>query len=91
MYKYAIIIYAIWNIVVFAMFGIDKHKAQRGKWRISERVLMVSAAFMGALGALFGMRVFRHKTHHKKFTIGVPLLLIVNLAVIAGAVYFVLR
>jgi len=58
--KYIILLFAIWNITVFAIYGIDKHKAVRGSRRISEKTLLLTAALMGGLGALFGMVVFRH-------------------------------
>ncbi|MBQ0030456.1 MAG: DUF1294 domain-containing protein [Bacteroidales bacterium] len=64
------------NIVAFAMYGIDKWKAKKSKWRIPEANLLAVAAFGGALGAWLGMKTFRHKTQHKKFIIFVPLFLI---------------
>jgi len=77
----AAIIFAVWNIIVFAAYGADKHKAKGDKRRISESTLLLMAALMGGPGALLGMRVFRHKTKHLKFTIGIPLLLAMNIAV----------
>jgi uncharacterized membrane protein YsdA (DUF1294 family) len=71
----------LWNFIVFIMFGIDKRKARRSKWRISESALLLSAALMGGIGALFGMRVFRHKTQKLKFKLGVPLLLLLNIGI----------
>ncbi|MEG0899083.1 MAG: DUF1294 domain-containing protein [Oscillospiraceae bacterium] len=82
-----IYILIIWNILVFSIYGIDKYKAQKGKWRISESTLIISAFLMGGLGAIFGMRIFHHKTKHLKFKILVPMALIINTAVILGAVY----
>ena len=79
---FIVIALALWNLIVFFMYGIDKGKAKRNKRRISEKTLILSAAIFGAVGALIGMSVFRHKTNHKKFTLGVPLLLILNIAVI---------
>lgn len=73
---------AIWNIIVFALFGIDKQKAKRGKWRISERTLILCAFLMGAPGAGAGMSVFRHKTKKPLFRICIPLAVIVNLGVL---------
>lgn len=84
---WAISILGVWNIVVFVMYGIDKRKAKRGSSRISERSLLLSAAFIGGPGALLGMSVFRHKTKHAKFVIGVPLLLIMNIAVVVAAAW----
>ena len=69
----------IWNVIVFALFGIDKYKAKRGKWRIKEKTLILCAFFMGAIGAGVGMSVFRHKTKKPMFKICVPLAFFVNL------------
>ena len=68
------------NIVSFVMFGIDKSRAKRRSWRISEAALLISAAVGGSVGAIAGMIVFRHKTKHLKFLIGLPLILIIHLA-----------
>lgn len=75
-------LFLIWNAVVFLMYGLDKFKAKRHIWRISEKVLLGSAFFGGAVGAALGMAVFRHKTRKYKFTVGVPLAIIFNIAVI---------
>ena len=85
----AVLIIAVWNVTVFAIYGLDKRKAKHGSRRVSEKTLMTAAALIGGLGALVGMYVFHHKTKHLKFVIGVPLLLIMNIAVvIAAAAYF---
>ncbi len=78
-----IIILAIINIIAFVMYGIDKLKAKMGAWRIPEATLLGIAFIFGALGAYLGMKVFRHKTKHKQFYIGVPLMLILQIAFIA--------
>lgn len=65
------------NIVAFAMYGIDKSKAKKKRWRISEASLLSMAFLGGAYGAWLGMRVFHHKTRHKKFQILVPLAAVV--------------
>ena len=75
------------NIVAFAAYGIDKRKAQKGKWRIPESTLLLLAFFGGAPGALMGMRAFRHKTKHRKFKILVPLFLILQLALAGWLIY----
>lgn len=69
------------NIVAFVMYYLDKQKAKKDKWRTPESALIGVAALGGSIGALLGMKVFRHKTKHKKFTIGVPLILIIQVAV----------
>lgn len=73
------------NLVAFTAYGVDKWKAKKDKWRIPEKTLILLAAIGGALGAYAGMRYFRHKTQHKKFTICVPLFLILW---IIGLVWF---
>lgn len=68
------------NVIAFLVYGIDKLKAKRGKWRIPESTLLQLAAIGGSIGAWLGMKVWHHKTMHKKFQYGVPLLLILQLA-----------
>lgn len=87
--RYQIILAALLlvNIVAFAAYGIDKRKAQKGRWRISESTLLLLAFFGGALGALLGMRVFHHKTKHWKFKILVPMFLILQFA-LAGWLFY---
>ena len=63
------------NIIAFAMMGIDKGRAKRGAWRISEKALFISALIGGSIGAICGMQFFRHKTKHLKFTLGLPAIL----------------
>ena len=69
------------NIIAFTMYGIDKWKAQRNQWRISEKMLLFLAVIGGSAGALAGMYIFHHKTLHKKFTIGVPLILLIQVMI----------
>jgi uncharacterized membrane protein YsdA (DUF1294 family) len=80
MIKYVLIYLAAINIIAFLMMGTDKLKAIKGRWRISEKALFTSALLGGSLGAMLGMRVFHHKTLHKSFTIGMPLIFIAQLA-----------
>ena len=68
------------NLLTFFIYGIDKWKAKRNKWRVPEATLLMLAAIGGSVGALLGMFVFHHKTKHKKFLIGVPLILLAQLA-----------
>ena len=67
------------NLVAFFMYGIDKWKARRSKWRISETMLLVLAVVGGSIGAWLGMKTWHHKTLHKKFRFGVPLILTVQI------------
>lgn len=76
----AIFIYiTVMSILGFALMGVDKHKAQRHKWRISERSIFVVGLLGGGLGVLLGMSLFHHKTKHLKFTLGIPLVVLVNI------------
>ena len=77
-----IIYFVAINVATFLTFGIDKWKAKRSKWRIREAALLALAVLGGSIGALLGMKVWHHKTLHKKFKYGVPAILILQLAVI---------
>ena len=70
------------NVVTFLVYGIDKWKAKKGSWRISKATLLILAVIGGSFGALFGMKVWRHKTMHKKFKYGLPLILLAQIALI---------
>ena len=70
------------NVVTFLVYGLDKWKAKRDAWRISETTLLLLAAAGGSVGALLGMQIFRHKTKHVKFTVGVPAILLVQVALV---------
>ena len=71
------------NVLTFVIYGIDKWKAKQGTWRISEATLLLLAVIGGSIGALLGMKVWHHKTMHKKFKYGLPLILLVQIALIA--------
>ena len=64
------------NVMTFIIYGIDKWKAKKGSWRISEVTLLLLAVLGGSIGALLGMKVWHHKTMHKKFKYGLPLILL---------------
>ena len=82
--KQIIIIYLIAiNVVTFFLYGIDKWKAKRSKWRIPEATLLGLAVIGGSIGAWLGMKVWHHKTLHKKFKYGLPLILLAQIALIA--------
>ena len=70
------------NVATFFMYGIDKWKAKRSKWRISEATLLGLAIIGGSIGAWLGMRVWHHKTMHKKFQFGIPLIIVAQIALI---------
>ena len=64
------------NITSFLLYGIDKYKAKKGRWRISEATLLLMAVIGGSIGAWGGMRIWHHKTMHKKFKYGIPVIII---------------
>ncbi len=88
MEKWLILAYAVINIVVFCMYGIDKYKATHKKWRIPETTL-IGAAVFGVIGALAGMYVFHHKTKKPKFYITVPVILVLEVAAAVSLYLFV--
>ena len=67
------------NAVAFLLMLVDKQKARKKLWRITESTLLLSAAIGGSIGSLTGMYTFRHKTKHLKFTLGVPAILILQI------------
>lgn len=75
------------NLLTFATYGIDKYKARHARWRVREASLLLLAALGGSIGALLGMHLFRHKTQHKKFRYGVPLILLAQVAVAVFCYY----
>lgn len=76
------------NLLAFLLMGLDKSKARRNRWRIPEKTLFLSAILGGSIGAILGMQVFRHKTKHASFRIGMPCILIAQLGL---AVYILFR
>lgn len=70
------------NILTIVIYGIDKWKSKRNYWRIPESVLLLLALVGGSVGALLGMALWRHKTQHAKFKYGVPLILLLQVAVV---------
>ena len=70
------------NAITFITYGIDKWKARKNKWRIPESTLLLLAVFGGSIGAFLGMRVWRHKTMHKKFKYGIPSILIIQVGIL---------
>lgn len=70
------------NVATFFVYGIDKWKAKHTKWRITEAALLLLAVFGGSIGAWLGMKVWHHKTLHKMFKYGIPLIIIVQVAIV---------
>lgn len=76
------------NIVTFALYGIDKRRAKKQRWRISERTLLLLPLIGGSVGGLLGMAVFHHKTRHWYFRVGLPVMFFAQAAL---AVYLAAR
>ncbi len=70
------------NVLTFFVYGIDKWKAKKNMWRISEATLLILAIIGGSIGALLGMKIWHHKTLHAKFKYGVPLILISQIVMV---------
>ena len=75
------------NVIGFVQMFVDKKRAQNNQWRIKEVTLFLTAAIGGSIGSMLGMKVFRHKTKHLSFMIGMPLIFIAQVALVIG--YFV--
>ena len=89
---YIVLIYlAVINIVTFFVYGIDKWRAKRSKWRIEESTLLWLAALGGSIGALLGMKAWHHKTLHKKFKYGVSTILIAQIAIVGVIIYYIIK
>ena len=67
------------NVLTFIVYGVDKWKAHRGRWRVPEATLLGLTALGGSVGAWLAMQLFRHKTQKKKFRYGVPAILVLQL------------
>lgn len=80
---YLVLAYVVLNsIILFVMMGMDKSKAKKREWRIAERTLFTVAVFGGAVGGVIGMYLFRHKTNHTNFSIGFPILAVIQLFIV---------
>lgn len=79
--KYFLLYLLIINAASFLLMLIDKQKARKKQWRIPERTLFLSAILGGSIGTLGGMYAFRHKTKHLSFTLGIPVILMVQIAI----------
>lgn len=88
LFEIIIVTLLVINVITFAIYGIDKLKAKKGWWRVSEFTLLMLAFAGGSLGAHLGMKAFRHKTQHLKFKYGVPAMMLLHIAL---AVYLLYR
>lgn len=80
--KYLVIYLIVMNIIGFFIMAIDKHKAKKHAWRIPEKMLFLASLVGGSIGTWAGMYVFRHKTKHWYFVIGMPLILVLHVVLI---------
>lgn len=80
--KLLLIYLAIVNVLAFLLMLIDKQKAKKNRWRIRESTLLGVSFIGGSLGGLLGMHLLRHKTLHKRFAIGIPLMFIAHVALL---------
>jgi len=76
------------NVLGLVLFGIDKWKAKHDKWRISEATLLSVTAIGGSIGAWVGMKVWHHKTMHKKFKYGIPLVMVLQFSLLLFTLYW---
>ena len=76
------------NVVTFALYGIDKHRAKKGRWRIPERTLLLLPLLGGSVGGILGMAAFHHKIRHWYFRVGLPVIFLLQAA---AAVYLAAR
>lgn len=86
--KILIVYLVLVNITAFAMYGIDKRQAVKLKWRIPEKTLLLVALVGGGIGAFAGMRIFRHKTKHWQFMIGVPACILLHVVLVVAYIWF---
>ena len=80
MHQYSLYYLLAVNSLTFLLYGIDKYKAKKGRWRISEATLLTMAAIGGSIGAWTGMRTWHHKT--MKFKYGIPVIIIMQIALV---------
>ena len=85
--RYYLIFLAVMSVIAFLLYGADKRKARNGRWRIRESTLLLTGFFGGAVGALLGMQLFRHKTRHWYFW----LVNLLGLLVQAAVAYLIVR
>ena len=76
------------NITTLLVYGIDKLKAKKSKWRIPESTLLFLAVIGGSIGALLGMKIWHHKTMHKKFKYGIPLIILIQFGVVLYVLHY---
>ena len=85
--KFILLYLLLINAIGFILMLVDKFKAKKNLWRIPEATLMTVAAIGGSIGSLLGMYTVRHKTKHIKFTVGIPVILILQIAAVVYLFY----
>lgn len=85
--EYFFILFGIMTVVGFLAMALDKRRAVHGGWRIPERTLFLIAALGGALGVWLAMELVRHKSRHRKFVIGIPAILALQIIIAAYAIW----
>lgn len=85
---YLLIFFSIMSIVGIIMTAYDKRAAKKGKRRISEKALLAAGFFGGATGMYITMHLIRHKTQHKSFMAGLPIMIILHIAIIIAIIFF---
>ncbi|WP_424765488.1 DUF1294 domain-containing protein [Paenibacillus sp. sgz302251] len=88
-YTIVLLYFVLINSLTFLLMGFDKQRAKRKKRRVPEQRLFLFSAIGGAAGTWLGMKKWRHKTQHRSFTVGIPLLLALNLALIIGFIWLI--
>lgn len=90
-YKFILIFIVAITLFTFIVYGIDKRKAKKGRWRIPESTLLLLAVIGGSIGAYLGMKVWHHKTRHKKFKYGIPAIIILQIVLIGLYIFKVIE
>ena len=88
LYQILLVYLLLVNAAGFLLMLVDKYKAKRNLWRIPEATLMGVAAIGGSIGAIAGMNLFRHKTKHPKFYIGLPVIFVLQVVAVACIIFF---
>ena len=76
------------NLIGFVLMFADKKRAQNNEWRIREASLFLTAILGGSVGSMLGMKLFRHKTKHKSFRLGMPAILIAQAVLVIGYYFY---
>mgnify|MGYP004664154255 FL=1 len=92
-----ILLYLLWvylgivNVAGFILPAVDKRRAKKDRWRIKESTLFLISALGGSVAMYISMRLFHHKTKHKRFMIGIPVIIVLQLGAVFAVWYFFIR